>query len=316
MGTELRQLTETGFNLAEALGITNGELEDMMSRGEISFEDVRQGFINATTEGGKFYNLMENQSQTFQGQVSNLKDEITLLYRELGEVLLPVAKVVVAWARETLIPFLQESIQWIKDHKTEIKDFFTVLWEILKVTVTVISFVVGAIIGYFTDLGKKIHTVISTAIDVFYWFRGVWVDVSMFVRSKIFDLVQTFETMKTNVTNAFKGMYDGIVNWLTKAWDKVKEIASKIKDAMDKINPFHKESPSLVENVQAGVAKIMEAYQSLGNISLAPIQHQLVGAGGLASGSSVVQNINVYPSDGLDMDTIVERLAYKYRTAL
>jgi len=316
MGTELRQLTETGFNLADALGITNGELEAMVSRGEISFEDVRQGFINATTEGGKFYNLMENQSQTFQGQVSNLKDEIELLYREIGEELLPVAKIVVAWARETLLPFIRDAIQWIKDHKTEIESFFNVLWVVIKTTATVVGFVIGLIIDYYTNLGESIHNTISFIIDVFYWFKGIWSDVSMFVRSNIINLVETFETMKNNVINAFKGMYDGIVNWITRAWEKVKEIASKIKEQMDKINPFHKESPSLVENVQAGVGKIIEAYQSLGNISLAPIQHQLVGVGGTSSGSSVVQNINVYPSDGLDIDTIVERLAYKYRTSL
>lgn len=74
MGTELLQISETGFNVAEAMGVTRASLEDMVSKGEVSFGDLKQAFINATSDGGKFFGLMENQSKSAGGVISNLKD--------------------------------------------------------------------------------------------------------------------------------------------------------------------------------------------------------------------------------------------------
>jgi len=90
MGTELRQLTEAGFNLADAMGVTNGALMEMVSNGEVSFEDVKNAFMSVTAEGGRFHDMMYNQSLTTAGQLSNLNDKITMLKNTMGEQLLPI----------------------------------------------------------------------------------------------------------------------------------------------------------------------------------------------------------------------------------
>ena len=92
MGQELLQLTNAGFNLAEAMGVTRGELMQMMETGDgVTFEQVEQAFKNATGEGGRFHNMMQNQSKTTSGQLSNMMDKFTLLKRQLGKQLLPIA---------------------------------------------------------------------------------------------------------------------------------------------------------------------------------------------------------------------------------
>lgn len=87
---DLNQITGTGFNLAEALGMTNQELRNMASEGKLTFDLVKQGFENATSEGGKFNGLMDELSNTFLGQVSNLGDTLTQLGETIGVTLVPV----------------------------------------------------------------------------------------------------------------------------------------------------------------------------------------------------------------------------------
>jgi hypothetical protein len=58
-------------------------------------------------------------------------------------------------------------------------------------------------------------------------------------------------------------MVYSITNYFSNLWNKVSEYAQKIKDAMDKINPFHRESPSLVDWVKIGSKEIKATYTKL-----------------------------------------------------
>lgn len=63
--------------LANMFGKTKAEIQDMVTAGEIGFKDVEQAFANMSGEGGRFHNLMETQSKTLQGTMSNLGDQFT-----------------------------------------------------------------------------------------------------------------------------------------------------------------------------------------------------------------------------------------------
>ncbi len=102
-GSELRQFTEAGVpllaELAESLGKTPAEIQKLISQGAISFEDVRKALENLTTGSGRFANLMERQSQSFLGILSNIKDFLIINAIAIGKELLPQAK---AMAKEFL----------------------------------------------------------------------------------------------------------------------------------------------------------------------------------------------------------------------
>lgn len=100
-GTELRQLTETGFNLAEAMGMTRGELLELMDTEKgVTFNEVQKAFKKSTEEGGRFHDMMQKQSKTTAGQASNTADEIIRLGREIGTSLLPAVKDVLVYVRD------------------------------------------------------------------------------------------------------------------------------------------------------------------------------------------------------------------------
>lgn len=92
-GQEIRQFTEAGVPilqaLADTMGKTTAEIQDMTSKGEIGFEDVRKAMYSLSGEGGRFENLMVKQSETMQGKFSNLQDTIQLMARDIGAALLP-----------------------------------------------------------------------------------------------------------------------------------------------------------------------------------------------------------------------------------
>lgn len=55
-----------------------------MSKGAVSAEMVQQAFIDATSAGGKFYNMSENASKTINGQLSMMQDALDSVFNELG----------------------------------------------------------------------------------------------------------------------------------------------------------------------------------------------------------------------------------------
>ena len=89
MGQDLNQMINAGFNplqiMADKTGKSIAQLKDEMSKGAISAEMVQQAFIDATSAGGKFYQMSENASKTIQGQLSMMQDALDAAFNEMGQ---------------------------------------------------------------------------------------------------------------------------------------------------------------------------------------------------------------------------------------
>ena len=89
MGQDLNQMINAGFNplqiISEKTGKSIATLKDEMSKGAISAEMVQQAFIDATSAGGKFYNMSENASKTINGQLSMMQDALDNAFNEMGQ---------------------------------------------------------------------------------------------------------------------------------------------------------------------------------------------------------------------------------------
>jgi tape measure domain-containing protein len=87
-GAELRQFTEAGVNMFEALSATTGksvaQIQKDISKGVISFADVQKAIFSLGEEGGRFANLMVKQSDTITGKLSNLGDSMYQFFAKLG----------------------------------------------------------------------------------------------------------------------------------------------------------------------------------------------------------------------------------------
>lgn len=88
----INMMAEQGFNplnlIAEKTGETMTELYDRVSKGEVSFDEIKEAMETATSAGGQFYQGMEQASKTTEGMISTLQDNATAL---VGEVFAPIS---------------------------------------------------------------------------------------------------------------------------------------------------------------------------------------------------------------------------------
>lgn len=101
---DINQLTGRGIpiisELAKQFGVAGSEVRALVTSGEIGFPQIEKAFVSLTSEGGRFFNLMEKQSGTFEGLTSTLRDNLAAVQRDIGAKLLPVAKELVSEAIE------------------------------------------------------------------------------------------------------------------------------------------------------------------------------------------------------------------------
>jgi tape measure domain-containing protein len=73
---QLASYGQVGQEVYTRVKVTAKEMIKQISEGNITFEQVETALKKMTEEGGRFYNLMERQSKTFSGVMSNLRDEM------------------------------------------------------------------------------------------------------------------------------------------------------------------------------------------------------------------------------------------------
>lgn len=71
--------------LAKQFGVAEGAVKGLVEEGKVGFPEIEKAIIDLTAEGGRFGGLMESQSQTITGQISNLQDSLDMMFNELGQ---------------------------------------------------------------------------------------------------------------------------------------------------------------------------------------------------------------------------------------
>lgn len=84
---DIKQFAYAGIDVYGLLADYTGKTREEVSDLEISYEDLTGALKYASQEGGKYFNAMEKQSKTFNGQLSNLKDNFMAF---LGEATMPL----------------------------------------------------------------------------------------------------------------------------------------------------------------------------------------------------------------------------------
>lgn len=86
---DIRQFAGRGIpiyeELAKVLGVTKDKVSELVKEGKVGFKEVEQAFKNMTSESGIYYNLMEEQSKSLTGQISNLGDAWDSMLNEIGK---------------------------------------------------------------------------------------------------------------------------------------------------------------------------------------------------------------------------------------
>lgn len=106
MTKDLYQFTNRGINiipqLVKQFGILESQVYDYASAGKIGFKDVEKAFKTMTSAGGDFFGMMEEQSKTIGGRLSNMGDAWEQLKVNIGRSQTGIIASTVAWASAML----------------------------------------------------------------------------------------------------------------------------------------------------------------------------------------------------------------------
>lgn len=86
---DLRQFMGRGIPLADELakqfGVTKDAVANLVTEGKVGFPEVQKAIENLTNDGGKFGGLMDAQSRTITGQISNIEDALEGMFNDIGK---------------------------------------------------------------------------------------------------------------------------------------------------------------------------------------------------------------------------------------
>jgi len=144
-GGDLLQMTNAGFNplfeIYKKTGKSMTKLRDEMSKGLISFEQIEDVFKSATSEGGRFHNMMNKQSETARGKLSTLLGTIKTKATNVGMALIPTFTKLIDFAME-LVKAIESLYHWYKKYAS-----------IINVVVSAVFIAVAAYKSYILIVG-------------------------------------------------------------------------------------------------------------------------------------------------------------------
>lgn len=86
---DMRQFMGRGIPMAEeiakVMGVAEQEVAGLVTAGKVTADVFKKAIDGMAAEGGKFGGLMEAQSKTITGQISNIKDAVAMMFNKMGQ---------------------------------------------------------------------------------------------------------------------------------------------------------------------------------------------------------------------------------------
>lgn len=244
-GQDLLQLISNGFNplqvMAKKTGKSMAELRDEMSKGKISAQDVADAFKDATSKGGMFYNDMEKQSHTFNGQISTLKDNVNMFLGDLTKGLQTAAK---DDALPKINSYMDDLNKALKSGGTSgvAKEFGTVAADAVK------------------EIAKAAPNVVKTASDLIASFaNGISDNSDSIAKSAVAigkSLISGIEETVPALGKAAGGLIKGIITGIAgdDAGNAIQEAIDNIGKAFESLKPAAGEAIRSITQIIAGLS--------------------------------------------------------------
>lgn len=142
---DINMMIDAGFNPLQEISEKTGEsmqsLYDRISKGKMSVDEITESMKRSTSEGGKYFQSMDAQSQTLDGRLSTLSDTIN---SKLGEALQPILQK----AADEWIPNVTNAIE-----NMDVDSVVSVIDDIVSG--------VGDLFGFIMDNGSTIISLVA-----------------------------------------------------------------------------------------------------------------------------------------------------------
>ena len=236
-GQDLLQLTTAGFNPLEQMSRTTGksmgQLKEEMAKGNISFAMVQQAFRDATSEGGKYNNMLAAIANTPAGKIMQLSGAWEEFKIKAGAAMMPLLMQLMDFAGK-IFPVLDTFI-------TPLTNAFNTIGGIVKELTSGSS-----------EWSGYMDTVRAIADNTWSIIKRVWEAVSHIV-SRLVEFIKNSVLMRdlfSFIGDIMKGIGD-IIKWMIDAlvWT-FDNVVMPIINAVEKIYRFIKGEKAVQQSQQ------------------------------------------------------------------
>lgn len=282
---DIRQFAYAGIDVYGILAETTGKNVEELKKMDITYEDLSQALIKASSVGGKYYNGQAQMSDTLNGKISRLKKTFQDLLGELSKSLMPII--------DKLITKLQRVVDWFKgldDNQkqviTRIGLFIAALGPVLMIIGKIISFAgtifsilskvagfigkvtsgVSGLSGVLSVITGPVGIVIGVIGALIAAFKYLW-DTNEAFRAKVMEVWASIQELYTSsiqpLIEKIKGFIGGIIQGITTAlqqlWAFLEPYVTEICTwLLDFWNNYGREIVSNIVDVISGIIDIIQ----------------------------------------------------------
>lgn len=261
-------MIEAGFNPLQEISQTTGEsmesLYERISDGVLSIDEITASMQRSTSEGGKYFQSMDKQSQTFNGQLSTLRDNIN---QTLGGAFQGVSDKLT----QDILPAINEAIgkidvEAISEKIEGFLDFLMKNGDTIAATIAAIGYAfvawnVGAMIQGLINGVKGLGGVLPAL-------KSGIIGVNTAMRANPIGFILTLIGLLVGAIaylwNNCEGFRDGVIA----IWEKIKEVFSnavkRVQEQTQAIIDFFKSLIDAVKHFfQDAVRRVQEQTQAI-----------------------------------------------------
>lgn len=244
---DVKQMIEAGFNPLQEISQSTGEsmasLYDRISKGTISIDEITASMERSTSAGGKYFQSMEKQSQTLNGQWSTTKDNFSNL---LGSILKPISELLT----NTILPAVNNFMSKLQEKIDNggLDNFLNILKGILTVivplTTAVVVFKSAMAIKGIIDGVKNSFAALNAVMNA----NPILLIVSL-IAALVSGIIYLWNTN------------EGFRNALTSVWEGIKNIVSTVVNAI--VGFFTETIPNALQSLINWFAQLPRKYMEL-----------------------------------------------------
>ena len=237
---DIRQFAMAGINIYGLLADASGKSIEEIQKMDISYEDLTVALQKATEEGGAYYGAMQQQAETYNGQLNSLKSRIK---DTLGTTFQSVSDTL----KNEIFPAINKALDSIDFDK--VARSISAIIDLVSAILPVVNFVVSNTIGLITDVINNISPIFDRVKDIFTniidfivnIFTGKW-------RS-------AFNNLANIVKSIFGGIGDVLVGIVNTVIDVINRVISWFNGNKETIQWARNTSTSTVTPIKKGNVK-------------------------------------------------------------
>lgn len=287
-GEELRQMTEAGVPLqtalAESIGVTGEEFSKMVSAGKVGIDDLNKAITGLTTGNGKFAGMMEKQSETMQGMLSTLQDNLSEFMRKMGEGAFGEVKSALQEASDLLAEWEEDGTldRWAQGVGVLLKNLIAFLKQAISVGLDFKEAIIAGAVALGTfKIAIGIGNVISAAVaSIQHFTTATKAATAAQATFNAVGAANPYVFIASVVLTAIAGIatFAATTNNATQSVEELTQAASELSDEAQKSVDKAKTLEELMAKYESATTKVQSAAEK--TQTLKDLQEQLNSAYG------------------------------------